>query len=878
MKEKTMDLQQALIQEGLMSKAELLEKLGTSENGLSMNESDDRLSQFGTNEVAVHRKGSAYIRFFRAFINPFSLVLILLAFISYISDYVIQPPQDRDLTTVIIILFMVSLSGILRFIQEGRSNKASEKLMEMVTTTATVRRDGKEMEVPLENIVPGDIILLHAGDMIPADMRIFSSKDLFINESAMTGENRPIEKKVVISRDKEVKSAFDLEDLAFMGTNVISGRGEGVVLQTGLRTLFGSLSSQISTGRKWTNFDYGVNEVSKLLIKIMAITVPVVFVINGLTKGNWLEAFLFALSVAVGLTPEMLPMVVTTNLARGAVRMSKYKTIVKNLNSIQNFGAMDVLCTDKTGTLTENKVVMEGYCDTDGAQSPFVLRACYLNSYYQTGLKNLMDRAVIERAEKEGINYCLEHYQKDDELPFDFQRRRMSVLISDGQQRRMITKGAIEEILRHSSSVYSHGQVIALSDEIQQHIISAVNQLNHRGMRVIGIAAKPVDCATIALDDEQDMIFIGYAYFMDPPKKTAKEAVCRLQQQGIAVKVLTGDNEEVTRYICSQVGIQDDHCLTGDDLFAMTDDELEKVVDQVTIFSKLNPEQKNRVVQALKCRHHVTGFMGDGINDALALKNADVGISVDSAVDIAKESADIILLERSLLVLSRGVEEGRKTFANIIKYIKMTVSSNFGNIFSMLIASACLPFLPMQPIQVLVLNLIYDISCISIPWDSVDKDYLNHPHNWNAKSITKFMLWFGPTSSIFDCATFAFLFWILCPMVVGVYAHSNGLAFSQLFDTGWFLESLWTQTFVIYTLRTKKIPFLQSSPSKSVMCFTVLSIAAGTVIPMTFIGRSLGFVTMPVLFYGWLALVVIVYVTLVTLLKHFYVKQYGSLL
>lgn len=878
MKEKTAEMQQSLIQEGLMSEEKLLQQLDTSENGLSTSESRNRLTQFGDNKVDIHREDSVYLRFFRAFINPFSLVLILLAIISYISNYVIQPPQERDLTTVIIILFMVALSGVLRFVQEGKSTRASEKLTKMITTTATVRRNGQEMEVPLEEIVPGDIVVLHAGDMIPADIRIFAAKDLFVNESAMTGENESVEKLSTASKKENVKSAFELEDLAFMGTNVVSGSGEGVVITTGAQTLFGSLSRQISTGRKWTSFDYGVNEVSKLLIKIMAVTVPVVFVINGLTKGNWFQAFLFALSVAVGLTPEMLPMVVTTNLARGAVRMSKYNTIVKNLDSIQNFGAMDVLCTDKTGTLTENKVVMEGYYDVDGKQSQYVLRACYLNSYYQTGLRNLMDHAVIERANEEGISRCMDHYHKADEIPFDFKRRRMSVLIADGAHRFMITKGAVEEMITYSTQVYSNNEVTAMTEDDHHQLVKAVNELNHKGMRVIGIAAKKVDSNTITLADEQEMIFIGYAYFMDPPKKSAKEAVKRLQQQGIAVKVLTGDNEEVTRYICSQVGISDAHCLNGDDLMTMSDEELRQVVDETTIFAKLNPTQKARVVQAVRATKHVTGFMGDGINDASALKNADVGISVDTAVDIAKESADIILLERSLLVLSKGVEEGRKTFANIIKYIKMTVSSNFGNIFSMLIASACLPFLPMQPIQVLVLNLIYDISCISIPWDNVDEDYLNHPHNWNAKSITKFMLWFGPTSSIFDCATFAFLFWVLGPMILGIYSHDNALAFSRLFDTGWFIESLWTQTFVIYTLRTKKLPFLQSTPSKSVMLFTVLSIVVGTVLPATFIGHSLGFVTMPILFYGWLAAVVVVYILLVTLLKHFYIKQYGSLL
>lgn len=880
-------VRERLIQFGLMKERELFKLLEIKIDGITQKEAEERIEEYGYNEISYGNGITLRKRLFDAFINPFSLVLIGLAIVSFFTDYVIPSNGDTDLTTVIIITIMVTLSGVLRIIQEGKSNKAGEKLKEMIKTTSAVIRDGEEREIPMEEIVVGDIIRLNAGDMIPADVRIIFSKDLFISESSMTGESEVVEKFSKLSeetRNKEILSHFELENLAFMGTNVTSGTATAIVLSTGNDTVLGNMADTITEKREMTNFDKGVNSVSMLLIKFMIIMIPIVFVINGITKGDWLQALLFSISVAVGLTPEMLPMLVTTNLAKGAVRMAKYKTVVKKLNSIQNFGAMDILCTDKTGTLTEDKIVLENHLDIHGNEDVRVLRYGYLNSHFQTGLRNLLDVAILKHGDEEGFNNLANEYEKVDEIPFDFARRRMSVVLKDKKDKtKLITKGAIEEMLEISSYAEYKGEVVYLTEDIKKEVLENVDKLNESGMRVIGVAQKnnPSSVESFSVKDESDMVLMGYISFLDPPKESSKYAIEALKDYGVEVKVLTGDNEKVTKHVCKQVGIDVTNILLGSEIEDMTDRKLKEKVKVTNVFAKLSPAQKARIVSMLKENGHVVGFMGDGINDAPAMRKSDVGISVDTAVDIAKESADIILLEKNLMVLQKGVEEGRKTFANIIKYIKMTASSNFGNIFSILIASAFLPFLPMLPIQLLILNLIYDISCIAIPWDNVDREYLKKPRTWDASSIGGFMRWFGPTSSIFDIATYLLMYFVICPKVLGGYYGDpgvNNMLFIALFNAGWFIESLCTQTLVIHLIRTPKVPFVQSVASRSVIISTVFALIIGIVIPYTNFGERIGMTLVPAIYFLYLIGIIFAYMMVVTIIKKLYIKKYGELL
>lgn len=881
------EISQKLLQFGLLERKDMLKKLNTKIEGLTNKEAEKRLEEYGRNEINHANKETLLKKLINAFINPFSVILILLAVVSFITDYVIASPEDRSLGTAIIIGIMVTISGSLHLIQEGRSNKAGERLKAMIKTTAMVIRNGDANEISISEIVPGDVVQLAAGDMIPADVRIIFSKDLFISQSSMTGESEPVEKHSELhqyTKDKNVLSHLELENLAYMGTNVISGTATAIVISTGNETCLGTMADSITEKREVTSFDKGVNSVSWVLIRFMACMVPVVFIINGITKGDWLEAFIFSLSVAVGLTPEMLPMIVTTNLAKGAVMMSKHKTIVKSLNSIQNFGAMDVLCTDKTGTLTEDKIVLERHLDIHGNEDFRVLRHGYLNSYFQTGLKNLLDIAILEHGDEEGFDNLITMYEKVDEIPFDFTRRRMSVVLEDKSGKtQLITKGAVEEMLSVCTFAEYRGSVVELTDDIKEEILTTVDELNESGMRVIAVAQKtdPSPKDVFSIKDESEMVLMGYISFLDPPKESSTKAIKALHENGVDVKVLTGDNEKVTKYVCNKVGIPTVNILLGSDIEAMTDLQLKEAVLKINIFAKLSPEQKSRVVSILKDNGHVVGFMGDGINDAPAMRKADVGISVDTAVDIAKESADIILLEKDLMVLESGVIEGRRIFANIIKYIKMTASSNFGNMFSVLIASAFLPFLPMLPVQILVLNLIYDISCISIPWDNVDVDYLKKPRKWDASSIGSFMRWIGPTSSVFDIATYIIMFFVICPAVCGGAYGSAGVdnvLFMTLFNAGWFIESLWSQTLVIHMIRTPKIPFIQSRASLPILIFTTTAILVGTMIPYTNLGEMLGMSPMPSVYFLWLIGMILAYMVLVTILKKIYIRRYGNFL
>ena len=744
----------------------------------------------------------------------------------------------------------------------------------------------------------GDIVHLAAGDMIPADVRILEAKDLFISQSSLTGESEPIEKTP--SRSVQKESITDYTNIAFMGSNVISGSAAAVVVSTGDATLFGSMASAIAGEAVETSFTKGVNAVSWVLIRFMLVMVPLVFFINGITKGDWLNAFLFGISIAVGLTPEMLPMIVTTCLAKGAVSMSKKQTIVKNLNSIQNFGAMDILCTDKTGTLTQDRVVLEYHLNVNGEDDTRVLRHAYLNSYFQTGYKNLMDVAIIHKTEEaeETDSRLLdlsENYVKVDEIPFDFTRRRLTTVVQDKNGKtQMVTKGAVEEMLSICAYAECDGSVHPLTKEVRRRILKTVDELNEKGFRVLAIAQKsnPSPVESFGVKDECDMVLIGYLAFLDPPKESTADAIRALQAHGVTTKILTGDNDKVTRTICKQVGLEVRNMLLGSDLDGMTDEALARAAETTDVFAKLTPDQKSRVVSVLRGNGHTVGFMGDGINDAAAMKSADIGISVDTAVDVAKESADIILLEKNLMVLEQGIIEGRKTYANMMKYIKMTASSNFGNMFSVLAASALLPFLPMMSVHLIFLNLIYDLSCTAIPWDNVDEEFIAKPRKWDASSVGSFMIWIGPTSSIFDFTTYIFMYFVFCPLFISkgilfndLAAHYSGaeLAAMQaryigLFQAGWFVESMWSQTLVIHMIRTPKLPFLQSRASASVTLLTMTGIAVLTVIPFTAFGRVLGFVALPAAYFAYLIPCILLYMILATSLKKAYVRHYGELL
>lgn len=867
-----------------MKTDDLLKKYNTTLNGYGEETAEELRDRYGSNEISREKPEPVYKRLVGAFVNPFTVVLFILAAISLFTDVIIAPLGEKDFSTVIIICTMVLISGLLRFVQETRSNNSAEKLKEMVHTTAFVSRgeEGKR-EVPLAEIVPGDIVFLAAGDMIPADVRVIDCKDLFVSQSSLTGESEPLEKyDRAITREN--KSPLELSNLAFMGSNVISGSATCIVLATGDYTCFGSMAKTITGKQVVTSFEKGINSISWVLIRFMMCMVPVVLFINGFTKGDWFQAFLFALSVAVGLTPEMLPMIVTTNLAKCAVAMAKKKTIVKHLNSMQNFGAMDVLCTDKTGTITQDKVVLEDYLDIHGNEDERVLRHAFLNSYYQTGLKNLMDVAILKHAKSEPYRSLQERYVKVDEIPFDFNRRRMSVVIRDHDGKtQLITKGAVEEMLSISTYTEYNGVVVELTDEIRDEILTTVGKLSGEGMRVLAVAQKtnPSVEGVFSVKDESDMVLIGYLAFLDPPKDSAAAAIRALNDYGVAVKVLTGDNDVVTGRICEQVGLKVDNLLLGSDVEKMDDKELAAAVEKTSVFAKLSPQQKARIVRILRGNDHTVGFMGDGINDAPAMHEADVAISVDTAVDIAKESADIILLEKDLMVLKQGVVEGRRTFGNIIKYIKMTASSNFGNMFSVVTASAFLPFLPMQPIQILFLNLIYDISCIAIPWDNMDEDYLKVPRKWDASSIGSFMIWMGPTSSVFDIVTYIIMFFVICPAAAGGAYNAAGISsklFVSLFNAGWFVESLWSQTLVIHMIRTPKVPFIQSRASLPVLLLSSASITVGTIVPYTPFGKILGMSAIPAAYFPWLIGIILCYMLLATFMKTMYKRRYGELL
>lgn len=841
--------------------AALLLSLGTHGEGLTEVEADALRAQHGLNEVEHEQPLPWWNHLWHCYKNPFNLLLTLLAVISWLTE---------DLKAAVVIFSMVVLSTLLRFWQESKSTQAADALKAMVSNTATVlRRNAPRRELPIKQLAPGDLIVLSAGDMIPADCRVLSAKDLFVSQAAMTGESMPVE-KFIHQADRGTRNPLEMDNILFMGTNVVSGTAVAVILTTGNSTYFGALAKRVgATDRAVTSFQQGVNKVSWLLIRFMFVMAPLVLFINGFTKGDWTEALLFALSIAVGLTPEMLPMIVTSTLAKGAVFLSRKKVIVKRLDAIQNFGAMDVLCTDKTGTLTQDKIFLARNVDVWGEDCDDVLELAYLNSYYQTGLKNLLDVAVLEHVEIHRELKVGSAFRKVDEIPFDFNRRRMSVVVEGrGQPHRLICKGAVEEVLAVCSRV-RHGDVDeALSDELLARIRRVTGAFNAEGLRVVAVAARamPEGRDVYSLADEQELTLIGYVAFLDPPKESTAPALKALAEHGVAVKVLTGDNERVTAKICREVGLAQQGLLMGNDIERMSDAELAVAVEMTNVFARLTPSHKERIVRILKGNGHVVGFMGDGINDAPALRTADIGISVDSAVDIAKEAADIILLEKSLMVLEEGVLEGRRTFANMLKYIKMTASSNFGNVFSVLVASAFIPFLPMLPMHLLMQNLLYDISQIAIPFDNVDEEMLKQPQRWQPGDVGRFMLFFGPISSIFDITTFALMWYVF---------DANTPDHQTLFQSGWFVVGLLTQTLIVHMIRTPKIPFLQSRAAMPLMVMTAIIMAVGIFLPMGPLAHYFKLQALPSLYFVFLPLILLAYMALTQGVKGFYIRRFG---
>ena len=786
-------------------------------------------------------------------------MLICLSAISFITG---------EKNGALVISMMVFLSTSLAFFQEYRSNKAAEKLKALVGLKVIVRRSGNEVEIPLHDVVPGDVVILSAGDLIPSDLRLIHSKDLFINQSSLTGESMPVEKFDHIPTEK-INSPFDLSNICFMGSHVVSGLATGVVVHTAMNTYFGKIAKEINTQRKVSSFDKGIQKFIWLMLRVMFVMVPLVFLINGLVKGNWIEALLFASAVAVGLTPEMLPLLVTINLAKGGIVMSRKKVIVKHLDAIQNLGAMNVLCTDKTGTLTQDQIILEKHIDVLGNEDARVLDYAYLNSHYQSGLKNLLDEAVLKHVALHEKLHDKNTYQKIDELPFDFQRRRMSVVLNkNDKETLLICKGAVEEVASCCAFVQVGDKQLPFDPDKIHELQPLIDQLNGDGFRVIAVAMKAMAAhhTAYSIREETDLTLLGYIAFLDPPKESAKPAIKKLQDAGVQIKILTGDNELVTRKICSQVGLSFTTVLKGSQVDDMSDEELGDRAQYCSIFAKLTPQQKSRVIQSLQLRGNVVGFMGDGINDGPALKTADVSISVDTAVDIAKESADIILLEKSLLVLHEGVLEGRRVFGNIMKYIKMSASSNFGNMFSMIGASAMLPFLPMAPVQILLNNFLYDCSQTSVPTDLVDDEYLSKPRVWDINNIARFMFFIGPISSIFDYATFGLMWFVI---------KANSMEFVSVFQTGWFVESLLSQTLIVHIIRTGKVPFIQSKPSAALLATTTSICVIGVCLPYSSIGKHFAMQSLPAAYWVGLSVILISYFVLTQLIKIFFVKRFG---
>lgn len=861
--DKNKEIELKLKEYAKMNSPNILEELKTTNEGLSCVEIEEKQEEYGKNVLDLKNNKTLLNRLKEAFINPFNIVLILVAIVTFFTDVIIA--TKKDYLTFMLIISTVIISAMISFFQQASSDKAAQKLKKMISNKIDVIRDGNQEVIDVEEVVPGDIVKLSSGDMIPGDVRFLEAKDLFIDQASLTGESNPVEKFVIL-KDNEAELT-DLSNIGFMGTNVVSGSATAVIVGTGNQTYFGSMAKSLYSVNEKNSFENGVDSVSKLLIKFMVVMVPIILVINLLTKGDWWDSLIFAITIAVGLTPEMLPVIMTSTLAKGAVDMSKKKTIVKRLSSIQTFGEMNILCTDKTGTLTEDEIILEKYMDVDGNESKRVLKHAFLNSYFQTGLKNLIDVAIIARAENENMNILKETYVREDEIPFDFSRRRMSVVLRDqNSKRQLITKGAVDEIMSICSYIDINGTAIELTNDLRKKAYEVYEENNHDGLRIVAVAQKNNihSVETFGISDEQDMVLIGFVGFLDPPKKSAQEAITALKQHGVDTIVLTGDSEGVAINVCKKVGISTENCLTGKDVEEMTDKELKQKSKICHLYSKLSPLQKQRIVRIYQEQGNTVGYMGDGINDSPPLKQADVGISVDTAVDIAKETADIILLEKDLNVLEEGVITGRKTFTNILKYLKMATSGNFGNMLSIIIASLFLPFLPMLPIHILIQNLLNDFAQMGMPFDNVDREYLQNPKKWNTDGLKRFMFAFGIISTVLDIICFAILWFVM---------KFNTIEKAVLFQTGWFAFGIISQTLIIHLMRTSKIPFVTSKPSKQLVISTLTITILTLIISFTSIAIIFDLSKLPIQYGIIIILLMIVYAIIIQTYKKLYLRN-----
>ena len=855
------EVEKELIKYSKLTEEKLLKHYKVTKEGLTPVEAHERLEKQGPNIIDIKNESKLITRINEAVINPFNLVLILIAMVTFITDVIIATPPTYG--TLILIIVIVLVSSVISFTQQEKSNSAARKLKQMISNKIDVIRNGNVEVIDIENAVPGDIVKLSSGDMIPGDVRFIETKDLFIDQSSLTGESNPSEKDAEYNGEEDLTS---ISNIGFMGSNIVSGSALAIILTTGNNTYFGSMAKSLSTNNEKSNFERGIDSISKLLIEFMLIMVPLIFVINFLTKNDFMESLLFGITIAVGLIPEMLPVIMTSTLAKGAIAMSKKKVIVKRLGSIQSFGEMDVLCTDKTGTLTEDEIILEKYMDAEGNEDIRILKYSFLNSYFQTGLKNLIDMAVINRGIKEDMGVLKEQYEREDEIPFDFERRRMSVVLKDEKgKRQLITKGAVDEILSICSFIEIKGKKEELTDEIKEKAIKVYEKHNREGLRIIALAEKKAirEVKVFGVDDEKDMTLIGFIGFLDPPKESAKPAIEALNKHGVKVVVLTGDSEGVAINVCNKLGISVKNNLIGRDIDKMSDEELKIKCEKCNLFSKLSPFQKKRIVKALQENGHTVGYMGDGINDAPPLKQSDVGISVDSAVDIAKETADIILLEKDLNVLEDGIISGRKTFANMTKYLKMGVSGNFGNMISVIIASLFLPFLPLLPIHILIQNLLCDFAQLGMPFDRVEDEYIDKPKRWETKSIKRFMLSFGFISSLLDVACFLVLWFVF---------KFNTIEQAIFFQTGWFLFGIISQTLIIHMIRTHKIPFIQSNASKELTFSTFIIVIITLLIGFTSISEFFSLTKLSLSYMTWIGALMLGYMIIVQMVKKLYIK------
>ena len=868
MKENKIRANQKQIQENLkkysqMQKEELYNEFGSSSEGISIVDIEEKLDEFGTNSIEIKNENTILHKIKEAIINPFNIVLMLVAAVTFVTDIVLA--TQKDYATFSLIIGTIIISSIISLVQETKSDNAAKKLKKMISNKIDVIRDDVASIVDVENIVPGDIVKLSSGDMIPGDVRFLEVKDLFIDQASLTGESNPVEKFVGCNENEDIT---DISNIGFMGTNVVSGTATAIVLATGNNTYFGSMAKALYSVNEKNSFEKGIDDVSKLLIKFMVVMLPIILIINLFTKGEWWDSLIFAITIAVGLTPEMLPVIMTSTMAKGAIQMSKKKTIVKRLSSIQTFGEMNILCTDKTGTLTEDEIVLEKYMDVSGNENIRILRHAFLNSYFQTGLKNLIDIAIISRAEKENLNILKEKYVREDEIPFDFSRRRMSVVLKDeNEKRQLITKGAVDEIMSICSFIDIDGKAVKMTDDLRQKAYEVYEKNNNDGLRVLAIAQKNDirGIETFGIQDESDMVLIGFVGFLDPPKESSKQAISALKAHGVDTVVLTGDSEGVALHVCKKVGIKVTNRLTGKDIEKMTDEELKEKVKKCHLYSKLSPTQKQRVVRVYQENGNTVGYMGDGINDSLALKQADVGISVDTAVDIAKETADIILLEKDLNVLEEGVVNGRKTFTNVLKYIKMATSGNFGNMLSVIIASIFLPFLPLLPIHILIQNLLCDFAQIGMPFDNVDKEYLIKPKKWDTNGIKNFMFAFGTISTVLDIICFAVLWFVL---------KFNTPEKAVLFQTGWFAFGIISQTLIIHMIRTHKKLFIESKSSRELLISTFAIVVITLLITFTDVAVIFDLSKLPYGYMLWIFALLFIYIIFIQVYKKLYLKMY----